>query len=135
MQIFYVLEHTCEVVGHPIPPAHPTDSSTGSNGSALPASTTQLRADWSAYIAIHVSSRLPLLTHLKWQNHEEYYRGLSKLWLKKIAGEGELGSAKRVVADRYVLACVVGNRYTAMSSFLFPMLNPDYELIVSVVAG
>jgi hypothetical protein len=117
-EIFYVLEQTCEVVGHPLPPAHPSDSSTTSNASASVPRTMQLRADWSAYIAhrqlpasVYDSPPLPLLAHLKWQNHEEYYRGLSKLWLKRIADQGELGTAKRIVADRYVLACVMGNRW------------------------
>jgi hypothetical protein len=119
VEIFYVLEQTCEVVGHPLPPAHPTGSSVVSDRSAAPSNTKQIRPDWSAYIA---HRQLPasaqdsppshLLAHLKWQNHEEYHRGISKLWLKRIVGEGELGSAKRIVADRYVLACVFGNRWT-----------------------
>jgi hypothetical protein len=112
----YVLESTCEVVGRPSAPANPTDSFAVSATATL--STTHVRADWSAYIAhrqlptsAHDSPPLPLLAYLKWQNHEEYYRGLSKVWLKRIADEGELGIAKNVVAYRYVLACVVGNRY------------------------
>ena len=117
METFHVLESTCEVVGHPSAPANPADSTTPDPLSTL-SSTTQVRADWSAYIAhrqlptsAHDSTPLPLLAHLKWQNHEEYHQGLSKIWLKRIAGEGELGSAKSLVAYRYVLACVVGNGF------------------------
>jgi hypothetical protein len=50
------------------------------------------------------------MEHLKWTNHEEYERGISKLWLKRIQNEGELGAAKLDAAERYVLACVVSNR-------------------------
>jgi hypothetical protein len=99
MQSFYVLEATCEVIGHPIPPARIT------SGSVLP--DTPLRADWSAYIA--AGSDMRLIDRLRWTNHEEYERGISKLWLKRVEKEGELGRAKRKVAERYVLACVVGN--------------------------
>lgn len=112
-ETFYVLEQTCEVIGQPLPSALPT-ASNAVDGADAPSSIIQLRADWSDYIAhrasVHGSSPLPLLSRLKWQNHEEYYKGLSRLWLKRIAGEGELGIAKRIVADRYVLSCVVGNR-------------------------
>jgi hypothetical protein len=121
LETFYVLEQTCEVIGRPLPPTHPTDSSVVSDWSAS-SSATHVRADWSAFKAHRqppTSARddppLPLFAYLRWQNHEEYHRGLSKLWLKTIAGEGELGSAKRIVADRYVLACVFGNRCTEPS--------------------
>lgn len=111
IQVFYVLEATCEVVGHP--PWSPTESL-----NLLAVARTNalsIRADWSAYINEHISPSatvklLPLLEHLKWTNHEEYDRGISKLWLNKIQRDGELGTAKRVVAERYVLACIVGNR-------------------------
>jgi hypothetical protein len=102
--VWYVLEATCEVVGHPL-------LSTSPGLSRLP-----LRADWWAYIESRISQpptfgrTTPLIEHLKWTNHEEYERGISKLWLKKIRAEGELGTAKLLVAERYVLACVVSNR-------------------------
>jgi hypothetical protein len=96
---FYVLESTCEVVGRP---ANSTDSVPVPDMFSSP---TQVRADWSAYIAhrqlptsAHNASPPPLLAHLTWQNHEEYQNGLSKLWSKRIADEGELGSAKSLVA-------------------------------------
>jgi hypothetical protein len=120
----YVLEQTCEVIGHPLPPAITTGSPVVSYGPASHCATAQVRADWSSYIAhrqipaaVHDSPPTSLLAHLKWQNHEEYFRGLSKAWLKRITGEGELGSAKRIVADRYVLACVFGNRCTRLSFY------------------
>ena len=111
----YVLESTCEVVGHPPPSPHPANSHSDSNS---PFNSLPLRADWSAYIAhrllpssLHDSPPLPLLHHLSWTNHEEYDKGISRLWLKRVENEGELGVAKTVVAERYILACIVGNRY------------------------
>jgi hypothetical protein len=112
--IFYVLESTCEVVGHPSLPLNPTECSTKPirSGCSIP-----VRADWSAYIAHRLSTLAlhdtppSLLAHLKWTNHEEYNKGISKLWSKRILNEGSAGAAKMVVAERYVLACVVGNRY------------------------
>ena len=112
-EIFYVLEQTCEVIGHSTAPAYliePSESELEAGGN--------LRADWSAYIdcrqlptGAHTSPPPPLLANLRWQNQEEHYRGLSKLWIKKIAGEADSGVVKKTVAERYVLACVVGNRY------------------------
>ncbi|KAI0771153.1 hypothetical protein BD413DRAFT_476339 [Trametes elegans] len=96
----YVLEATCEVVGRP--------AATEVGGSAaLP-----IRADWSTYVRCRStpsSDEPPLLSHLKWSCHEEFDHGVSRLWLKRVDGEGEIGAAKRVVAERYILACVVGN--------------------------
>ncbi|KAJ7134474.1 hypothetical protein C8R44DRAFT_610238, partial [Mycena epipterygia] len=95
---FYVLESTCE----------PLTAIADSPAAGLP-----VRADWSAYIAHRTSAQAPaprLLDCLSWTNHEEYQLGISRLWLKRIQSEGELGSVKRVTAERYILACVVGNR-------------------------
>ncbi|RPD77425.1 hypothetical protein L226DRAFT_544076 [Lentinus tigrinus ALCF2SS1-7] len=111
-EVFYVLEATCEVVGRPSPPRfRPEDAIPSSPASvSLP-----VRADWSAYIEQRreappgSTSPPPLLAHLKWAGVEDYYQGISKLWLKKVVGEGRLGDRKRMVAERYVLACVVGN--------------------------
>ena len=112
-EMFYVLEHTCEVIGHPIAPAYliePSESKLEVDGN--------LRADWLAYInhrqlpaGAHISPPPPLLANLRWQNQEEYYQGLSKHWIKRIAREGDVGVVKKALAERYVLACVVGNRY------------------------
>ncbi|KAJ7696042.1 hypothetical protein B0H17DRAFT_1054693 [Mycena rosella] len=95
---FYVLESTCEVL----------TATTDSASPGLP-----VRADWAAYIAHRASVHgLPaprLLDYLSWTNHEEYLLGISRLWLKRIEGEGETGVAKRITAERYIFACVVGN--------------------------
>ncbi|KLO12214.1 hypothetical protein SCHPADRAFT_875780 [Schizopora paradoxa] len=103
---FYVLEETCEVVGRPAITDH--DESTRSN--------QNLRVDWSDYVqsrllpaGFHSSPPVPLRSHLKWTNAEEYDKGISKLWLKRIEKEGALGLYKRKLAERYVMACVVSN--------------------------
>ena len=104
----YVLEATCEVVGHP-PESR--------EASETPSPARPLRADWSAYIQKHLSSKEltnaatpSILSQLKWANYEEYDKGVSRLWLRRTASEGTLGAAKRTVAHRYVLACVTANR-------------------------
>ncbi|KAJ7935554.1 hypothetical protein B0H13DRAFT_1948487, partial [Mycena leptocephala] len=88
---FYVLEPTCEPLT--------TSLSTG----------VPVRTDWSAYIAhralpssVHNSPAPRLLDYLRWTNHEEYQLGISRLWLKRV-------EVKRVVAERYIFACVVAN--------------------------
>ncbi|SJL07371.1 uncharacterized protein ARMOST_10718 [Armillaria ostoyae] len=91
---FYVLEATCEVVGHPPAAEQKLD--------ALP-----IRADWSAYIEHRPSSTM--MEHICWTNHEEYDRGISRHWLKRMRREGKMGAALEVIAGRYVFACVVGN--------------------------
>ncbi|CAA7261382.1 unnamed protein product [Cyclocybe aegerita] len=83
---YYILEGTCEVIGHP--PA----------SQMKPSDVVHLRADWSAYIgarirkgesgAVDLRQNPDLLDQLQWTNHEEYDKGLTR---------------------RYVLACVVGN--------------------------
>ena len=54
--------------------------------------------------------QFPLLYYLKTTNTEEYRNGISILWLKRISEEKEVGQYKRKIAERYILACVVGNR-------------------------
>lgn len=109
-EVYYVLEATCEVIGRP--PPH-SSTSAGSSAQGLP----PLRADWSAYINTQSSSSpvkaatFSLMSQLKWINHEEYDKGISRVWLKRIQDEGELGAAKRAVAGKYVLACIVANRH------------------------
>ncbi|OSX60033.1 hypothetical protein POSPLADRAFT_1048467 [Postia placenta MAD-698-R-SB12] len=97
-ETFYVLESTCEVVGR------------------QEAQEIPVRADWSEYVSRCLQSASsativhePLSRRLKWANHEEYEKGISRLWLKRIASEGPIGTAKRTVAERYVMACVVAN--------------------------
>ncbi|KAJ6584873.1 hypothetical protein B0H19DRAFT_1015632 [Mycena capillaripes] len=105
---FYVLEPTCEPLT-----AMPNSPSTG----------VPVRADWSTYILHRAmptvqDSPVPrLLDYLSWTNHEEYQLGISRLWLKRIGTEGATGSMKRIVAERYIFACVVANRHVFSSFF------------------
>ncbi|KAK0221972.1 hypothetical protein IW262DRAFT_1377186 [Armillaria fumosa] len=98
---FYVLEATCEVVGRPPATRSQLDFS-------LP-----IRADWSAYVerrsSVHEASPPTMMEHVCWTNHEEYDRGISRHWLKRMRREGKVGAALEAIAERYVLACVVGN--------------------------
>ncbi|KAF9077602.1 hypothetical protein BDP27DRAFT_1311333 [Rhodocollybia butyracea] len=112
---FYVLESTCEVVGQAPLPSQPEGST-----------PEQMRADWSAYIDERMSvsdmarkldparsmSAIPatsLMNQLSWTNHEEYMQGISRVWLKRIEIQQGVGGAKRIVAERYILASVVEN--------------------------
>ncbi|KAJ7459732.1 hypothetical protein FB451DRAFT_1045665 [Mycena latifolia] len=103
---FYVVEPTCE----------PLTATTDSVSLALP-----VRADWATYIAhrtsVHGSPVPRLLDYLSWTNHEEYHLGISRLWMKRIESEGKTGIAKRLTAERYILACVVSNRRVSSVSF------------------
>jgi len=113
-RFFHVIEATCEVVGEATQESQITGTESPS---------TNLRADWSAYIANFlentsvrsrpdvIQSPSNLLDHLQWTNHEEYTRGISQLWLTRVKNEGNLGMSKLTCAQRYVLACVVGNRH------------------------
>ncbi|KAJ2996987.1 hypothetical protein NUW54_g7180 [Trametes sanguinea] len=105
-ETLHVLESTCEVVGR--------SEREGRDGGKLEdPSSVEIRADWSAYIANcsePSSDAASLLSRVKWPCREEFMQGISKIWLKRIAGEGNLGQAKLAVAERYVLASVVGNR-------------------------
>lgn len=109
---FYILEETCEVIGRPTSP--------GSEESTR--HLQALRVDWSDYVqfrllpaGFHSTPPEALCSHLKWTNAEEYDKGISKIWLKRIVNEGSLGLYKRRIAERYVLACVAGNRWVTIS--------------------
>lgn len=96
---FYVLEATCEVIGNPV-----------ALDGRLPT-----RTDWSGYIRKHISEddsakAMDIMNHIRWTNHEEYDRGISKIWLKGTQEEKELGKLKREVARRYIIACTMENR-------------------------
>ncbi|KAL0960606.1 hypothetical protein HGRIS_005638 [Hohenbuehelia grisea] len=118
-ETLYILEATGEVIGQA--PSHEQSTSDSKNepnqNKADFPRLPVLRADWTFYIselAVEAgkagnSPRSSLLERVAWTNHEEYERGISKLWLRRIANEGVLGSAKRLVAERYVLASVVAN--------------------------
>ncbi|KAF7985537.1 hypothetical protein HWV62_3777 [Athelia sp. TMB] len=97
LQTHHVLEPTCEIIGLSLRP---------------------IRVDWWKYIQNRQISAsgcdtqpAPLMAHVKWQNHEEYIYGMSKLWLKRIGPEGDYGAAKKAVAERYIIASIVGNRF------------------------
>ncbi|KAG1852011.1 hypothetical protein C8R48DRAFT_612006 [Suillus tomentosus] len=98
---FYVLESTCEVIGRAL------------NAPQLEVYSSGLRADWSRYIASHTGiSAGPhslISENLRWANYEEYDRGISRHWLRRISSEANVGLSKKMVAERYVLACVVAN--------------------------
>ncbi|KAM5538672.1 hypothetical protein V8D89_007701, partial [Ganoderma adspersum] len=109
-ETLYVLEATCEVIGLPVIGVADSASGVRATSTSYP-----LRVDWSTYVAhrmVHAtesSTADQLLSHLKWACQEDYDRGISTLWLRKIAMEGQAGTAKRTVAERYVLASVIGN--------------------------
>jgi hypothetical protein len=117
---YHVLQHTCEVVGHP--PGLSILNPSEDNQATLDRNIS-LRSDWSQYIARRMDptalAKLPsLMEHLTWPNHEDFYRGISKHFLKKINQDDPvLANLKRIVAERYVLACVVGNRYEFIHGF------------------
>ncbi|KAF9565715.1 hypothetical protein CPC08DRAFT_629338 [Agrocybe pediades] len=98
-EVFYVLESTCEVIG----------SGADSNNMAA---DKRIREDWHMHInnaKENTPHRKSLMDSLQWSNYEEYTGGISKLWLKRVQVEGELGAMKLIVAKRYVMACVMGN--------------------------
>ncbi len=108
-RVYFVVEATCEVIGQ--------QSDEDNNHSAK---TCYLRPDWEGYIETKLRTLplpaalcdvpLGLLEHLQWTNHEEYAKGISKIWVARIRTEGDLGLAKLTVAQRYIIACVVSNR-------------------------
>ena len=109
-ETFYILEPTYEVIGRPprstlllkvAPNAHDD----------LP-----IRVDWSEYVSDRIISRAEapgkrLLDRVQWAHYEEYQNGISRHWLTRAHGEGEIGKLKKQVAEKYVLASVVENRY------------------------
>ena len=97
LQAFHVLEATCEILG--FVEGAPSDDS--------------LRADWAAYVQRRKENpddRSPLHEAMRWADHAEYERGISRHWLRRTAQMGPQGAALRTIAERYTLACVVGNR-------------------------
>ncbi|KAI9443466.1 hypothetical protein H4582DRAFT_1924954 [Lactarius indigo] len=96
LQAFHVLEATCEVLGFV--------------EGAL--SDGYLRADWAAYVQRRKENpdNGSLLDEaMRWADHAEYERGISRHWLRRTAQMGPQGAALRTIAERYTLACVVGN--------------------------
>lgn len=124
----FVLEATCEVIGQP------------STARMIAHDQPRLRGDWLTYIAIRqqdelrIQSKQSILTlsgYLRWTNHEEYSTGISKLWLSKLKAEGETGVRKLTVAWRYVLACVVSNRWQFVSFIIFTQTTESSQISVS----
>lgn len=112
---FFVLEATCEVIGQP-------------STARIDHNQPRLREDWLGYVAMRQQdeskstskqSISTLTQHLRWTNHEEYSTGISKLWLSKLKAEGDTGAMKLTVAWRYVLACVVSNRWQFIPPYFF----------------
>lgn len=110
-ETFYVLEPTCEVIGHPL--NEPVFlSETIPNIQHGP----PIRVDWSEYVTDRIitpagAAGNRLLDRVQWAHYEEYQTGISRHWLTRTQGEGEVGDLKRRVAEKYVLASVVENRY------------------------
>ncbi|CAK5269788.1 unnamed protein product, partial [Mycena citricolor] len=113
---FHVLEATCEPL-----------ATTG-------ISTIPVRADWSAYISRRAVESGSLLDHVSWTNHEEYNLGISRLWLKRVEGDGEVGAAKRDIAERYILACVVANSVSGRWMSSMQMAQESAGLIETVAS-
>jgi len=98
LQAFHVLEATCEVLG----------LAGGTSGDEQ-----HLRLDWARYIEqrkVNPDAPSPFCDTMRWADHAEFERGLSRHWLRRTAQMGEHGAALRTIAERYTLACVVGNR-------------------------
>ncbi|KAI9463805.1 hypothetical protein F5148DRAFT_982317 [Russula earlei] len=95
-QAFHVLEATCEVLG-------------------LAGDTRRddhLRSDWARYIEQRKTDPncpSPFRDTMRWADHAEFDRGISRHWLRRTAQMGAHGAALRTIAERYTLACVVGN--------------------------
>lgn len=98
-QVFHVLEATCEVLGL-------AGDRRGED------ERLHVRLDWAGYIEQRKANpnTSPLCDAMRWADHAEFDRGISRHWLSRMAQMGEQGVALRMIAERYTLACVVGNR-------------------------
>ncbi|KAF8582806.1 hypothetical protein K439DRAFT_1617940 [Ramaria rubella] len=104
IKTYYVLYHTCEVIGHS------TSDDTQTSTSSLP----PLRADWNAYLALRLTAATtdlypPLSEHIRGTNTDDFERGVAKAWLKRLRSQGEDGREKKKLAEKYILSCVVGD--------------------------
>ncbi len=96
VQAFYVLEATCEVLG------------------LAGGGDENLRLDWAGYIEqrkTNPHSASSLCDAMRWADRGEFDRGISRHWLRRTSQMGAQGAALRTIAERYTLACVVGNRW------------------------
>jgi hypothetical protein len=97
LQAYHILEATCEVLGF----------------AGGVCSDENLRLDWASYIEgrkKNPEARSSLCDAMRWADHAEYQQGISRHWLRRTEQMGMQGAALRTVAERYTLACVVGNR-------------------------
>ncbi|KZV84382.1 hypothetical protein EXIGLDRAFT_753866 [Exidia glandulosa HHB12029] len=95
-ETLYIVYETCEVVGK-------------SDSPSTSASDIPLRNDWATHIANGTLTKKPLLEYVVWHNGEDYNRGISTAWLRRVAEQGDIGRVKRQIAERYILACVAAN--------------------------
>jgi hypothetical protein len=108
---FYALEATGEVIGHPPAPSKP-DRAALSSSARDEVLEAPVRADWATYIRGALGSgdeKSTLLDRLAWAHSGEYEKGISRLWRRRVEEDGEPGRAKMQVAERYVLANVIGS--------------------------
>ena len=131
-EMVYVLEPTCEVIGRPptIPASLPEKIPNAQP--SLP-----IRADWSEYVIGRIVSHAEvpgkrLLDRVQWANYEEYQNGIGRHWLTRTQSEGEVGESKRRVAEKYVLASVVENRY---GIYMHKSPNADCLIMLSLVSA
>lgn len=113
-EIFYVLEPTCEVIGRAA-----VASMTHSQILPDPQDNFPIRVDWSEYVTDRILSlseapEKKLLDRVQWAHYEEYQNGISRHFLTRTRREGEAGELKRRIAEKYILASVVENRYGAL---------------------
>jgi len=99
-QVFHVLEATCEVLGL-------------AGGARGDDEDLPLRLDWAGYIEqrkVNPNNTSSLCDAMRWADHAEFDRGISRHWIRRTEQMGEQGAALRTIAERYTLACVIGNR-------------------------
>lgn len=113
-ETFHVLGSTYEVIGRPPNTPAPLSETIPNAQHSLP-----IRVDWSEYVADRMISptgvpRERLLDRVQWAHYEEYQNGISRYWLTRTQGEGEVGKLKRRVAEKYILASVIENRYCVL---------------------
>ncbi|KAI0250969.1 hypothetical protein BJV78DRAFT_1086814, partial [Lactifluus subvellereus] len=105
LQVFHVLEATCEVLG--------LVGGTWGN--------EYLRPDWASYIEERKRSpevRSPLCEAMRWADHAEYQQGISRHWLRRTEQMGMQGGALRTIAERYTLACILTRASSLSGSWM-----------------
>ena len=131
-ETFYVLEPTCEVIGRPTATFMSPSAGLPDTQHRLP-----IRVDWSEYVNERILSlaEVPgkrLLDRVQWAHYEEYQSGISRHFLTRTQREGEVGELKRQVAEKYILASVVENRFGVLKR---KRLGTDGLSILSLVSA